>query len=74
MITPLRGGYKWRRRGKKGVLKKLGKRDTRVMRNNISRGEGDPIQISESGLGCIVAILVEPISRKFGAKVTLELH
>ena len=74
MTTALRGGYKWRRRGKKGELKNLGKRDTRVVRKNISQGEGDPIWISGSGLSCLVAISVEPRSRKFGVKVTLELH
>ena len=55
-------------------LKILGKQDTRVVRKNISGGEGDLIQISGSGLSCLVAISVESRSRKFGAKVTLELH
>ena len=72
-MTPLKGSYKWRR-GKKGGLKILGKRDTRVVRKNISRGEGDPVRISGSGLDCLITISVEPRSRKFGAKVTLELH
>ena len=52
----------------------MGKQDTRVVRKNISGGEGDLIQISGSGLSCLVAISVESRSRKFGAKVTLELH
>ena len=55
-------------------MKILGKQDTRVVRKNISGGEGDLIQISGSGLSCLVAISVESRSRKFGAKVTLELH
>ena len=40
-----------------------------VVRKNISGGEGDLIQILGSGLNYLVAISVEPRSRKFGAKV-----
>ena len=40
----------------------------------MSQEEGDPVRVSRRELGYLVAIFVEPRSRKFGAKVTLELH
>ena len=46
----------------------------RVVRKNISQEEGNPVRVSRRELGYLVAIFVEPRSRKFGAKVTLELH
>ena len=45
-----------------------------MVRKNISQEEGDPVRVSRRELGYLVAIFVEPRSRKFGAKVTLELH
>ena len=55
-------------------MENFGKRDTRAVRKNTSRGEGNPIQISGRGLGYLAAFLIELRPRRFGVKVTLELQ
>ena len=45
----------------------------RAVRKNTSQGEGNPIQISGRGLGCLAAFSAKLRSRWFGVKVTLEL-
>ena len=74
MMTTLREEYKQGRSGRKKGMENFGKRDTRAVRKNTSRGEGNPIQISGRGLGYLAAFLIELRPRRFGVKVTLELQ
>ena len=49
-LSPLKEGYNRRKEDMRKWLENLGERNTRVVRKKKSQREGNPIQISQSGI------------------------
>lgn len=58
----------------KGVENFGEEKDTKVVRKNTFRREGNTARILEKRLDCLVATLTELKNKELGVKVTLNLH